>query len=476
VSGSKVAKLIALAADPAAFEGERAVALRKAADLTERAQPSTLRVTEKNIDSLPAPETGSRIYRETGIAGLGLRVTAAGARSWTLDYVCNGRQRRYTVGPRHAFTLKAATIEAKRLHGQIAQGVDPFDLKAEREAAAAAKLAAEKATREAEREAERLATDPAADPNVAFLADRWFKEYGERELRPTTLKSARSMLKKINALKFGEKKVREVKPADVRALMDKLTDTPVRANRVRAFLSGLFSFAIRLGIGGLTEASANPARRQKQILSDNKEYARKVIVPSQAQIDALHSALDAHAGEQGADVIRLLLWSGARKREIMEMEWSEIENLDGDDPVWVLPPERAKQKRERRFPLADPQVLDLLRRRHAQTGASRFVFPGERPGKPLSSVTRLWGLVRDEAGMSRFTVHDLRHVFVSAGLNDGIPLFTMSELVGHSTTTMTARYGHLASGAAEDAVKRIGRRLAPTKPSAPEMNGATHGQ
>ena len=53
VSGSKVAKLIALAADPAAFEGERAVALRKAADLTERAQPSTLRVTEKNIDSLP---------------------------------------------------------------------------------------------------------------------------------------------------------------------------------------------------------------------------------------------------------------------------------------------------------------------------------------------------------------------------------------------------------------------------------------
>ena len=160
------------------------------------------------------------------------------------------------------------------------------------------------------------------------------------------------------------------------------------------------------------------------------------------------------------------------------MEWSEIENLDGDDPVWVLPPERAKQKRERRFPLADPQVLDLLRRRHAQTDTRRrrSSFPASAPASRCQSVTRLWGLVRDEAGMSRFTVHDLRHVFVSAGLNDGIPLFTMSELVGHSTTTMTARYGHLASGAAEDAVKRIGRRLAPTKPSAPEMNGATHGQ
>src|ERR1700722_9304375 len=115
VSGSgKIAKLIRLAADPAAFEGERAVALRKAADLTERAQPSTPRVSEKNVDSLPAPESGSVIYRETGIAGLGLRVTAAGARAWTLDYVCNGRQPRYTIGPRHAFTLKAATIEAKR--------------------------------------------------------------------------------------------------------------------------------------------------------------------------------------------------------------------------------------------------------------------------------------------------------------------------------------------------------------------------
>src|ERR1700733_3917205 len=95
VSGSsKVAKLIRLAADPAAFPNERAVALRKANELTE---PASLRVTEKSADTVPAPEPASRICRETGHDQLGLRVTAAGARSWTLDYVCNGRQRRFTV-------------------------------------------------------------------------------------------------------------------------------------------------------------------------------------------------------------------------------------------------------------------------------------------------------------------------------------------------------------------------------------------
>jgi len=466
VSGApKIAKLLRLAADPAAFEGERAVALRKAADLTERAQPSTPRVTEKNVDSLPAPESGSVIYRETGIAGLGLRVTAAGARAWTLDYVCAGRQRRYTVGPRHAFTLKAATIEAKRLHGLIAQGIDPFDVKAEREAAAAARL-----------EAERAAADPNTDPTVAHLAKRWLADYADQHLRPNSRRTARNSLKRIEALKFDRKKIREVTRRDVQALMKELRETPIAANRTRSFLSTIFNYAIANGIG-LTEANVNPARRVKGSLVDNAEPPRKVIVPSQKQIDALHAALDARAEYPSAAAIRLLLLTGARKSEVLGLEWQEIDDLLGDNPAWTLPPERAKQKKARWFPLADPQVLGLLRRLYAKTGRGKYVFPSALcPGAPLKDINALWYSVRDAAGLSRFRLHDLRHVFVSRGLNTGESIFAVGELVGHSSAYMTARYGHLDNRTAAEVAKRIGSGLAPTKPSAPipaETNGAS---
>ena len=459
VSGSsKVAKLIRLAADPAAFPNERAVALRKANELKE---PASLRVTEKSADTLPAPESGSRIYRETGHDQLGLRVTAAGARSWTLDYVCNRRQRRFTVGPRHAFTVKAAITEARRLQGLIAQGIDPFDVKAEREADAAAK-----------QEAERRAKDPDTDPTIGHLAELWLAD-AERTLRPNSIITARTCLNRLKSLKFDQRRVREVTRRDVAAMMTALHKTPTMANRARGFLSTVLNYAIVNGIG-LTEASANPARRVKGILADNPEHPRKLVIPSPKQIDALHAALDARAGQPSADAIRLMLLTGARKNEVLRLEWSEIEDLFGDNPIWLLPAKRAKQKKDRPFPLSDPQVLALLRRLHAKNGKGRFVFPGRCPGAPLRDITNLWTSVRDEAGLSsvsRFRLHDLRHCFVSRGLNAGVPIYTVGQLVGHSSAYMTSRYGHGDSRVAADAAKLIGGTLAP-KPSTAETNGA----
>jgi hypothetical protein len=54
-----------------------------------------------------------------------------------------------------------------------------------------------------------------------------------------------------------------------------------------------------------------------------------------------------------------------------------------------------------------------------------------------------------------------------------VPIFTVGELVGHSSSYMTSRYGNLADQVAADAPKRIGAALARSKPSAPTMNGAS---
>ena len=460
--------MLALANDAAATENERAVALRKAAELDKReAAELTEReqATEKTIDSLcPRPESGSIVYRNlTKVDGLGMRVTAADVRAWVLDYVCEGKQRRYTIGKRYdkagqlALALKDAIIKARRLHGSIAQDIDPFKVDADADAAAEAKA-----------DAERRANDPDENPTVGRLADLWFI-YAEDHLRKNTVLTAHTAMNRLKEQGFDQRKVREVTRDHLKELKAALGKTPMLANRCRAFVSAIFNWGAKNGVGGLTEASVNPARRVKGVLEDYPARECELVIPSQKQIDALHAALDARAGQQSADAIRLLLLTGARKTEVLALEWQEIKDLDGDDPAWVLPADRAKQKKKRRFPLSDPQVLSLLRERHKQTGKGKYVFPGLKPNKPLLDIYHLWDTVRREAGLT-FRLHALRHVFVSRGLKAGVPIFTVGKLVGHSSAWMTEQYSHLADRDAADAAKLIGSTLAPSAPA----NGANH--
>src|ERR1700685_1127060 len=63
------------------------------------------------------------------ISGFGLRVTAAGIKSFLLNYRVHGRQRRYTIGQLGAWTAETARQEARRLRTLVDRGEDPFAIK-----------------------------------------------------------------------------------------------------------------------------------------------------------------------------------------------------------------------------------------------------------------------------------------------------------------------------------------------------------
>ena len=69
-------------------------------------------------------------------------------------------------------------------------------------------------------------------------------------------------------------------------------------------------------------------------------------------IEALGKCVD----QQPANVIRMLLLTGARRREVEEMEW---EHLDLEEGVWTKPSTHTKQKKLHRVPLNTP-ARDLL--------------------------------------------------------------------------------------------------------------------
>ena len=145
------------------------------------------RLADGVVKTLPAPKSGSQITYDTEVKGFGARITAAGARSFILNYRTRlGRERRYTIGNFPDWKTAAARAEAAELKKQIDRGGDPLgDVHAGRKA-----------------------------PTIADLCDRFVAEYLPRK-RPSTQKSYLQQIEGEIRPALGRLKVAEVVFTDV---------------------------------------------------------------------------------------------------------------------------------------------------------------------------------------------------------------------------------------------------------------------
>ena len=86
-----------------------------------------------------------------------------------------------------------------------------------------------------------------------------------------------------------------------------------------------------------------------------------------------------------------------------------------------------------------------------------FVFVGET-GNPIEPRNLLRGFkaAAKRAGLPHATLHSLRHAAASQMLNNGVPLFTVSKTLGHSSVSVTGDiYGHLEDHAQKSALRSL---------------------
>jgi len=88
---------------------------------------ATEHLTDRLVRSLPAPVAGAAITYDADVAGFGIRVTANGVRSFVLNYVVYGRERRMTIGRFPTWSATAAREEARALRRKVDAKVDPLD-------------------------------------------------------------------------------------------------------------------------------------------------------------------------------------------------------------------------------------------------------------------------------------------------------------------------------------------------------------
>lgn len=372
-----------------------------------------IRLTEKLIKGLPSPDAGNAITYDDLIRGFGIRVTKAGVKSFVLNYVTNGRERRYTIGQSPAWSVTAARDKASELKRQIDGGIDPLGI----------------------REGERSAVS---------VKDLW-KEFEKRHLPNLVDRSGsdvKSMFNRYILPKIGNIRLKDLTGADIDDLHKYVTENGghIRANRVLEALRSAINKGIRWGL-----CEKNPADGFKR----NPEEAKENFL-SPTQLEIVFEQLDEMPNKKAANVIRMLILTGARLGEVLNSEWT---HFDMEKALWIKPSSHTKQKKKHSAPIS-VEVIALLNS-IKQESNSQYLFPSEK-GTPMPDIKKPWAWLQKKANIEGIRIHDLRHTFASLLISEGENLAVIGKLLGHTQHQTTMRYAHIMDNPLRAATGKIG--------------------
>lgn len=168
-------------------------------------------------------------------------------------------------------------------------------------------------------------------------------------------------------------------------------------------------------------------------------------------------------------IVRLLLLTGARRGEALGARWQDVD-LRGR--IWTVPV--AKGGRSRRIVLSRAAVIVLQEAKMRSmamglpTADPDFIFINPRSRTRYGCIHIAWDKCRKAVGLDHVRIHDLRHTYASILVNQGVSLYGVQTLLGHSNATMTQRYAHLAPSLLSDRVELVSAQVAPVRRDRPE--------
>jgi integrase len=149
--------------------------------------------------------------------------------------------------------------------------------------------------------------------------------------------------------------------------------------------------------------------------------------------------------------IRLLIFTGARLREILHARW---ENVDFERGVIHLRDSKTGAKPIYLSAAAQAVISGLTR-----IERNPHLIPGMRDGAPRADLKRPWATVTKAAGLKGVRLHDLRHSFASHGVGASLGLPIIGKLLGHAQAATTHRYAHLDADPMRRAAETISKTI-----------------
>ncbi len=381
-----------------------------------------VKLTERVVNDLVPSSVDVKVF-DTKLPGFHVRVSPRGTKTYSLFYRnADGRQRTIKIGRAATMKCEQARERAMALLVDVQEGRDPS------------------AARRIERSVVTM-----EDLYADYLA-----KHARVKKRASSVKMDEILWRLHLAPSLAELPVAEVGRRALDSLMASMSGKRGAANRAMALLSKMMALAVAWEL-----RPDNPCRGV-----DRYEEVRKERFLTPAEVLRLNDALEEEADLGASNAIRLLLLTGARRSEVLLAEWGQFD-LDSAIPIWTVPRFNHKgggrTRSDLRRPLSD-EVANLLRRWKASCPvvSLRWVFPSPRDAtKPRADLNSVWKRVRKKAGLPEVRLHDLRHSFASAAVNQGASLFSIGKNLGHADVRTTERYAHLMDDSIRDVAQSV---------------------
>ena len=400
-----------------------------------------IKLTQRVVDAA-RPEDARYAILDAEIPGFRLLVWPSGRRAFYFRYRVGGGRaatvREPKIGEAPAMKAEKARAIAVEWSARVRLGGDPGGA----------------------RQAARSA------PTMAELFDRYLADHARPHKKASSLAEDERLIETYLKPAFARRKVAELKRADVDRFHKSLSDRPYRANRCVALLSKAFTLA---EMWGWRPDASNPCHhvrkfaetKRRRFLSP-KELARLGEVLRIAERDGAlvlpprdgvrDEAERVTISASAVAAIRLLALTGARRGEILGLQWSWVDLAGGRAHL----PDSKNGEKTIVLPPAALAVLTSMPR----VASNPHVIVGGKPGAALVNLKDPWRAIREAAGLDDVRIHDLRHSFASIGAAGGASLPILGALLGHSQPTTTARYAHLADDPLQAAAAAIGAQIA----------------
>ena len=364
------------------------------------------------------PPSGGVYYFDTEIKGFLLEHRTSGGATYYFRYRdATAKVRMNRIGRSDEMSLSDARAKAHKMKQMLAEGGDP------------------------KVENHRFKDVPTFG---VFVAERYMPYAKSRKRSWGT---DEIMLRHHLLPPFGEFRMNRITRSDVVAMHHAAKEKGYAAgtcNRMLVLMKFIYNCAIRWDI---LAPKGNPCVGVEPF-EDNGARERYL---TQVEVGRLFDELETNANVQVGQVIRLLLFTGARKREVLDARWDEI---DLGRQILTVPAARSKSKKPHYIPLSDA-AIELLRSLPRQDDVP-WVFFNPKTKKPPVSIFAAWDTIRKRVGMPELRLHDLRHSYASFLVNAGRSLYEVQKLLGHHDPKVTMRYAHLSPGALIEAANIVG--------------------
>ena len=303
----------------------------------------------------PLSATTVRNLKEPGkyydLHGLFLRIEPTGSRRWVQRVSVAGRQREIGLGSADLVTLAEARELAVSNKKLARAGGDPLATKQQRVAIPS--------------------LNEAIDKVIELNAPTWTNAKHAAQFKST--------LTNYVTPKLGRRPVNDIQAADILSVLQPIwVDKNETARRVKQRIGTVMKWAIAQGY-----RTDDPTLALNQVLpKPNRKPKHRASLPYTDVADCLNVIKNSDAMFSTKLAIELLVLTATRSGEVRLANWSEV---DLDAKTWSIPAERMKMNEEHVIPLSD-RASDVLQQAKA-LGNEGLVFPGMRPGRPMSDMT-----------------------------------------------------------------------------------------